>query len=90
MMEYYKLIAVSIGDLSSSIFFEDNYGLSEFDEANKLKYELEANGLYLSFGENGNGYSSKLKHIHKFTIYRLRTGLASVLNLYTNYYILRR
>ncbi|WP_156882340.1 hypothetical protein [Lacrimispora indolis] len=43
-MEYYKLIALSISDLSSSIFFEDNYGLSEFDEVNKLKHDLEDKG----------------------------------------------
>lgn len=43
-MEYYKLIALSIGDLSSSIFYEDNYGIAEFDEVNKLKSELEVKG----------------------------------------------
>ena len=43
-MEYYKLIALSVGDLSSSIFYEDNYGLNELDDAKLLKGELELKG----------------------------------------------
>lgn len=43
-MEYYKLIALSVGDLSSSIFFEDNYGLGDLDDARLLKGELESKG----------------------------------------------
>lgn len=43
-MEYYKLIALSIGDFSSSIFFEDNYGLGDLDDARLLKGELESKG----------------------------------------------
>lgn len=44
VMEYYKLIALSICDLSSSIFFEDNYGMKEFTDARVLKSELESKG----------------------------------------------
>lgn len=43
-MEYYKLIALAIDDYISSIFFEDNYPLSELDEAIVLKQELESKG----------------------------------------------
>ncbi len=45
-MEYIKLIAIQINDLSSSIFFEDNYGLDDINEANKLKEELENKGYF--------------------------------------------
>lgn len=44
MMEYIKLIAIKVDDLSSSIFFEYNYGMGDIDEANKLKEELETKG----------------------------------------------
>lgn len=43
-MEYYKLIALSIDDYVSDIFFEDNFPLSELDEAMTLKQELESKG----------------------------------------------
>lgn len=43
-MEYYKLIALSIDDFSSTIFFEDNYCLSDIGQARKDKKELEAKG----------------------------------------------
>lgn len=43
-MEYIKLIALKIDDLCSTIFFEDNYKLSDIDEANKDKAELESQG----------------------------------------------
>ncbi len=43
-MKYYKLIALSIGDFSSSIFFEDNYEVAELDDARILKSELESKG----------------------------------------------
>lgn len=43
-MGYYKLIALSIDDYISSVFFEDNYPLSELDAALVLKQELEIKG----------------------------------------------
>jgi len=43
-MEYYKLIALSIDDYVSDIFFEDNFPLSELDEARVLKQDLESKG----------------------------------------------
>ncbi len=43
-MEYYKLIAIQIGDFHSSIFFEDNYGINDIDEAKIQKEELERKG----------------------------------------------
>lgn len=43
-MEYYKLIALQIDDLSSSIFFESNFGIDNIDEANKIKVDLELKG----------------------------------------------
>lgn len=43
-MEYIKLIALQINDLSSSIFFEDNYAISDIEEAKSLKEELEIKG----------------------------------------------
>lgn len=43
-MEYIKLIALDINDLSSSIFFEDNYALNDIDEAKVMKNELESKG----------------------------------------------
>ncbi len=43
-MKYYKLIAIQTDDFCSSIFFEDNYGIDDIDEAKKLKQELEEKG----------------------------------------------
>ena len=43
-MEYYKLIAIQIDDLCSSIFFEDNYGLNDIQELNNVKKDLETKG----------------------------------------------
>lgn len=43
-MEYIKLIALQIDDISSSIFFEDNYAMSDIKEAESLKRELESKG----------------------------------------------
>lgn len=45
-MEYIKLIALHIDDLQSSIFFEDNYSLSDKNEAFRQKEELESKGYY--------------------------------------------
>ncbi len=44
MMEYYKLIAIQIDDFYSSIFFEDNYGINDIDEAEMQKEDLEKKG----------------------------------------------
>lgn len=54
-MEYYKLIALTIGDFCSSIFFEDNYGLTELDEASLLKGELESKGYTCLLAKMGVG-----------------------------------
>lgn len=43
-MEYIKFIALQIDDLSSSIFFEDNYTISDIEEVKLLKKELEEKG----------------------------------------------
>lgn len=43
-MEYIKLIALNIDDFCSSIFFEDNYALSNIEEVKKDKKELEEKG----------------------------------------------
>lgn len=43
-MEYLKLIALQIDDLSSSIFFEDNYTIKDIEVAKKDKANLEAKG----------------------------------------------
>lgn len=43
-MEYIKLIALQVDDLCSSIFFEDNYALTDIDEAKNDKKELEEKG----------------------------------------------
>ncbi len=43
-MEYYKLIAIQIDNFCSSIFFEDNYGLNDIEEAKTQKEELEGKG----------------------------------------------
>ena len=47
-MEYYKLIAIEIDDFCSSIFFENNYGVNDIDEAKIQKEELERKGYTLS------------------------------------------
>lgn len=43
-MEYLKLIALNIDDFRSSIFFEDNYALSDIEKAKSDKKELESKG----------------------------------------------
>jgi len=43
-MDYYKLIAIQIDDFCSSIFFEDNFGINDIDEAKMQKQELEEKG----------------------------------------------
>lgn len=43
-MEYIKLIALEINDFQSSIFFEDNYGINDIDEAKMQKEDLESKG----------------------------------------------
>lgn len=43
-MQYIKLIALQIEDFSSSIFFEDNYNLTDIEDAKKDKFDLESKG----------------------------------------------
>lgn len=43
-MEYIKLIALDIDDLCSSIFFENNYALTDIEKINKDKKDLEEKG----------------------------------------------
>lgn len=43
-MEYIKLIALNIDDFRSSIFFEDNYALTDIEKINKDKKDLEEKG----------------------------------------------
>lgn len=43
-MEYIKLIALNIDDFSSSIFFENNYTLTDIEKAKSDKRELEIKG----------------------------------------------
>lgn len=43
-MEYIKLIGLNIDDFCSSIFFEDNYGINDIDEAKMQKEDLERKG----------------------------------------------
>lgn len=43
-MEYIKLIALNIDDFCSSIFFEDNYALTDIEKAKNNKKDLEAKG----------------------------------------------
>ncbi len=43
-MEYIKLIALNIDDFCSSIFFEDNYAVSDIENAKKDKKDLESQG----------------------------------------------
>ena len=45
-MEYLKLIALHIDDFFSSIFFEDNYALTDIQKAKSDKKELEAKGCF--------------------------------------------
>lgn len=43
-MEYIKLIALNIDDFCSSIFFEDNYALTDIEKVNMDKKDLEEKG----------------------------------------------
>lgn len=43
-MEYIKLLALNIDDFCSSIFFEDNYAVSDIENAKKDKKDLELKG----------------------------------------------
>lgn len=43
-MKYIKLIALNIDDFCSSIFFEDNYALTDIEKAKSDKKELEEKG----------------------------------------------
>ena len=43
-MEYIKLIALQIDDFCSSIFYEDNYALTDIEKAKNDRKELEAKG----------------------------------------------
>lgn len=43
-MQYIKLIALQIDDFCSSIFFEDNYNLTDIEDAKKDKLDLESKG----------------------------------------------
>lgn len=43
-MEYIKLIVLDIDDFCSSIFFEDNYALTDIEKINKDKKDLEEKG----------------------------------------------
>ena len=45
-MEYIKLIALKIDDFHSSIFFEDNYAVSDMNEVEKQKEYLEKQGYH--------------------------------------------
>ena len=44
-MKYVKLIGIKLGDFSSTIEFEQNYGIDESDRDNPMKKELESSGL---------------------------------------------
>lgn len=44
-MKYVKLIGIKLGDFSSTIEFEQNYGINESDKYNSRKKELEGSGL---------------------------------------------
>lgn len=44
-MKYVKLIGIKLGDFSSAIEFEQNYGIDESDRYNSRKKELEESGL---------------------------------------------
>lgn len=44
MMEYIKLIALNIDDFCSYIFFEDNYAVSDIENAKRDKKDLELKG----------------------------------------------
>lgn len=44
MKLYIKLIAIQIDDFCSSIFFEDNYGIDDINEAKMHKEDLEKKG----------------------------------------------
>lgn len=44
-MKYVKLIGIKLDDFSSTIEFEQNYGINESDRYNSRKKELEGSGL---------------------------------------------
>ena len=44
-MKYVKLIGIKLGDFSSTIEFEQNYGIDDSDRYNLRKKELEDSGL---------------------------------------------
>ena len=44
-MKYIKLIAIKLGDFSSTIEFEQNYGIDESYKYSSKKKELESLGL---------------------------------------------
>ena len=44
-MKYVKLIGIKLGDFSSTIEFEHNYGINESDKYNLRKKELEDSGM---------------------------------------------
>lgn len=44
-MKYVKLIGIKLGDFSSSIEFEQNYGINDSNTYNSKKEELENEGL---------------------------------------------
>lgn len=44
-MRYVKLIGIKLGDFSSSIEFEQNYGIDDSNTYNSKKKELEDKGL---------------------------------------------
>ena len=44
-MKYVKLIGIKLDDFSSTIEFEQNYGIDESDRYNPMKKELESSGL---------------------------------------------
>lgn len=43
-MKYVKLLGIKLGDFSSTIEFEQNYGADETDKYNSKKRQLENNG----------------------------------------------
>lgn len=44
-MKYVKLLGIKLGDFSSTIEFEQNYGVNETDKYYSKKQELENSGL---------------------------------------------
>jgi hypothetical protein len=57
-MKYYKLIALEIDDLFSTIFFEQNYPLSEYEKARQKKEELEQNGYVCLLAKTISGITT--------------------------------